>query len=215
MLTRLRDTRTRNVLAIGAVVMLAGLLFLPGIASAKTAVLKFVGIQGITGNQADVTPANQLLTTNALPNNLISNLNVASVAGAEGSSELPILSPPNATSAEIVDHVTVTTKYMQGPVGADANYVLFVGPSNCSTFVVTPNQAYTSQYFPTGTGYASETDLNPGVPVPAGDAFCIAVQTTSTSSVLDVEASATGIAVPASSVQSGTEHPASASLTKG
>jgi hypothetical protein len=70
MLKRLTKVRTRNILAIGAVAIVAGMVLVPNGALAKA--LKYTGIEGTSQNKADVTGAGQLLTSEASPSDAFS-----------------------------------------------------------------------------------------------------------------------------------------------
>jgi hypothetical protein len=202
MSARLSNTRTRNILALGSVVILAGMLFLPRVASAETAVLTLVGIEGVSGNQADVTPADQLLTTTAQPLNLYSTDNAfVEPSGSTGSAVAAIATSPSG-HALVLDHISATVFHLSGPVG-ESDYSFYVGTSDCKNQVTTENEKYLDVYTPSGTGYTSETDLDPGIPVPEGDSLCLGATTLTSSSKLGVDATATGSVVPPSSVSAG------------
>ena len=64
-------SRIKNMPAIGwmGVGIAIAVLAVPTVAGAKAA-LKFTGIEGTSGNQADVTTSHQLLTTNAPPSDI-------------------------------------------------------------------------------------------------------------------------------------------------
>lgn len=66
MVSRFKNEPGLVWLAIG---VLATLLVIPS--TAYAAALKFTGIEGTSTNRADVTPAGQLLTTEAQPSNLL------------------------------------------------------------------------------------------------------------------------------------------------
>jgi hypothetical protein len=155
MLARLSHTRTRNILAIGAMAVLAGVLFVPGLAAAKTSALKFVGIQGTNGNQADVTPANQLYTTNAPPASLFAP---TSVPIPSGTNLYPILTP-----ADQDDIVT--------SLGVD-----FVSPGDIDLYLSAPDceEVYANVRILTdSTPSDTEVTFPTGLAVPNGDSLCV------------------------------------------
>ena len=65
MLRLIKDIRTRNILAVGAVVVVTGMLVVPS--SALAGAFKYTGIEGSNLNKADVTAGGQLLTTETDP----------------------------------------------------------------------------------------------------------------------------------------------------
>jgi hypothetical protein len=175
MLDGIMTIKTRNILALGAIVILAGMLVLPGGAIAKG--LKFLGIQGISGSQVDVTTAHQLLTGPAsLSGYFVSNENVSQSPG-----EIQVAFAPPAGTAGVLTGLRATPFSMS--FGASITWSIQSG--GCATNLKTVDEE-----LPTSTN-TIVVPFSPGQIVPAGDQVC--VFTYNTSAYLGV----TGYTVPA------------------
>jgi hypothetical protein len=183
MLVRLSNTRTRNILAFGAMAVLAGVLFVPGLAAAKTSVLKFVGVQGTSGNQADVSRAGQVLTSPADANSYFDSGTYAECGGC-----IPhaLYSPPSGQAGILTSlHVDAFNITLPG----DYAYIQ-IGNSTCSTFI-----ANVDVVSPTYSGMTI-VPYSPGLVIPAGDSLCISAN------ALTAQVSAMGYTVPQSDAPS-------------
>jgi hypothetical protein len=199
-------SRFRRMPAFGWLVVgiAVAVLALPTVAGAKD-LLKFTGIEGTSGNEADVTPAGQLLTTAAQPSNLLGG--TSSDAGiftatsvTNGGHTEPVFTAPSS-QAVIMDSLSLDVIAWAGSPGPDMAYDLYVGNSSCALaaghWVMTVN--------PTGYG-TTEVPLTPGVAVPAGGALCALAYTPNSSDSLEVVATATGFLAPSSSVSEAPSH---------
>jgi hypothetical protein len=83
--------------------VLATLVVVPTAAYAAAAALKFTGIEGTSGNQADVTSAHQLLTAEASPSQFVSYETVA--YGADGGTDCVSIATVPAGDSLIVQDV--------------------------------------------------------------------------------------------------------------
>jgi hypothetical protein len=158
--------------------VLVTLLVIPTTAYAAGA-LKYVGIEGTSTNKADVSPAGQLLTTEAGADSLFDsgarNIN-------NGSNGAPMYAPPQHSAGILMSiHLDV-----YGDAGAgNAGESFYIGPScNTEDFLV-------DSVNPTTVGTVI-LPCSPGVVIPAGDELC-AISTGSIASL----ASANGYTVPA------------------
>jgi hypothetical protein len=195
-------SKIKKMPAIGWVVVgiAVAVLAVPTVAGA-TAVLKFTGIEGSpSGDKADVTAANQLLTTTAQPQNLFSGYVGLGAVGVNQTTSDPILTAPSG-SGLIVDNISANVYLWDGTAEYDS-YVFYVGTANCSKQVMTANEDFAAEYYPNAESYTTETDLAPGVPVPEGDALCMQLATGTHDDSFYVFADATASVVPASSVPS-------------
>lgn len=168
-------------------------LVLPSAAYA-VAKLKFTGIEGTSTNRADVTPAGQLLTTEAQPSNLLGGTfgDDGAVNDPSTGEESTIFQTPSANA--VIEALTVDVSYWDTSAGSDTLYELYIGDGACA------RQPVTSWYLclnPTGYG-STEIPLTPGVGIPSGDALCAYAQASTGSFQLSV--TATGSVVPSTSV---------------
>jgi hypothetical protein len=178
--------------------VLVTLLVIPS--TAYAAALKFTGIEGTSTNKADVTPAGQLLTTEAQPSNLLGGSSEGRgdfLGSAAGPTTVVFTAPSN--EAVVMDSLWLDVVYWTTSAGADTAYALYVGNSTCTTSVgdwaITVN--------PTGFG-TTEVPLTPGVAVPAGDALCAGAD--APSGTFEIAATATGSLVPSTDVSNGPLH---------
>lgn len=195
MLSRIKNLKGGWGFVAGMVVTL---LLVPTVAVAATGGTIIKGSP--SGNKADVSKANQLLTTTAQPANLFSSYVDLGAVGVNQVTSGAVLKPPSG-SALIVDHISANVNLWGGSPGYDT-YAFYVGTANCSTEVTTANQTFVAEYDPNAVSYTSETDLAPGVPVPAGDALCMQLTTQTHNDSFYVFADATASVVPAGSVPS-------------
>lgn len=142
--------------------LVVAILVVPAAAGAK-AMLKFSGIEGTSTNKADVTGANQLLTTEASASNIVQSNPVAYTPnsfglGGPGS---PIVTAP-AGIPLIVDilHINVDTV-------PSAGLKIIVGNSGCTSALST--LAFDSP----STAGEHDVELTPGALLPAGDSLCL------------------------------------------
>jgi len=191
-MSRLGNMRTRNILAIGALVVVAGMLVVPGSALGKA--LKFMGIEGTSGNRADVSAANQLLTTTANPADFYQ----------PGFQFLPsgstVSFPAPTDSALVITSLRIDAYYDPSPGGgSDVFFEVETGTSCAGSMVGT----YDEIVNPGGIG-VTVIPLDPGVGIPEGDALCAQAG----AGGMDSEVNLSGYTVPSSSVTAGTLHPA-------
>ncbi len=189
-------TKGKNIpgvvwLVVGAMIFLA----LPTGTAAAKAALKFTGIEGTSGNQADVTAAQQLLTTEASPSNYYNNPS----GTISGTANPVLLAEPSNGNALIVKSLRLTT-LDQGQPPIFWTALFFVGDPSCTSFLTLFDHA-------SGTGNG-ETLLpyDPGYSIPAGDALCGFAPGTR----LNWQTTVTGYQVPASAVPALAGQPQSA-----
>ena len=149
-------------------------------------------IQGTSGSQADVTGANQVLSTEATPPNLYEphSVDVLEDGGTQVIAAPP--STPTGSSALIIDSLHISV-YLIGSPGAGTLFTFDVETGSCSGTRVGP---YFQQVIP-GTIGEIDIPLDPGVRVPAGDSLCAVSE-----HFLGGAISASGEVVPSSSVPS-------------
>jgi len=180
MLSKIKNMKGGMGFLAGILVMM---LLIPSVAVA--AGLKFTGIEGTSGNKADVTPNQELITTSGNPGQLFQEGNVAVNPGAT-------LWSPATNKALIVQNVSINTSNV---TSSASNFVsIFVNSKTCP-----PTGSFS--YFwidevnPSANG-VSNLPFAPGLPVPQGDYLCAAIA----GSTIDVAVSVSGEVVPASEV---------------
>jgi hypothetical protein len=165
-----------------------GALLLPtGVAAAKAG-LKFTGIQGTSGNQADVTSAGQLQVAPANPRSLFQN-SFAPNVNAGGDTYSTVATPP-AGDALIVENVHFAVEAV--PNGGVPMYLTVRTGTNCSTGTLLPGLDQALDASALGD---IEDPLTPGVVVPSGDSLCLLAF--GTQFTVDVAATASGYTIPA------------------
>jgi hypothetical protein len=176
-------------------------LLIPSTVAGARSVLKYTGIEGTSGNQADVTAAGQVLTAGAQPSNLLGGSVSGSggfIATTSGGENVVFTAPSN--SAIIMEEISLNIHEWSSAAGTTTYIFLFVGTDSCADGV----GGWYSTVSPTGFG-PSQLTLTPGVAVPAGDELC--AYAISGSGEYATDLTATGSVVPAASV---TELPAHA-----
>ncbi len=151
------------------------------------AAMKFVGIEGTSSNKADVTGAGQLLTAPVDPSAMFQDAEI-------GISEDGVTSPPrNITPLGSTTGLIVTMIHVDVDATSAGAYVTFTvnGGPNCGSGAVVGT--YSQSVNPAGPG-ATELDLSPGLPIPAGDELC------GVGAGATLFASVSGYTVPASDV---------------
>jgi hypothetical protein len=196
-MTRIRSMPRSGWFVAGVAV---AILLVPTAVGAAAA-LTYTGIQGSNGNQAQVTGGGQLLTTEALPANLLGSSSTDSasfIVSTSGGFEPLFEAPTN--KAVIVENLTLDVYLWTTSASISTFYQLFVStPSGCADDDQVGNWF---QYLsPTGYG-VTQLSLAPGVAIPAGDALCEAGGTPS--GTFEVSLTATGFLAPPNSVSSGT-----------
>jgi hypothetical protein len=176
-------------IVIGIVV---GLLIVPsGVVAAKAA-LKFTGIEGTSGNKADVTSAAQVETADADPSNLyISNPALVQATAAGGPAASVVVAFASGHGI-ILNEITIDVSSDPSPGPNDYVQVYSADSDSC-----TPTDIYDNIVNPATIGLTS-IPIPSGVAIHAGSALC-ALQ--SGSVVAEVEA--TGYQVPSASVPPG------------
>ena len=179
--------------------VLVTLLVIPS--TAYAAALKFTGIEGTSTNKADVTPAGQLLTTEAQPGNLLggSSTDVGYISGSTTFASGVLFKAPS-TEAVVLDALTLSVRGYATSASGNTYYDVYVGTGTCSGQV----GSWLLSITPTGFG-TTEVPLTPGVAIPAGDSVCSESQTASGTFFVGV--TATGALVPATDVSNAQPHP--------
>jgi hypothetical protein len=149
-------------------------------------------IQGTSGNQADVTPDGQVLSTTASPSAYVNT----GFVDASGGTVTPIASPPSG-DALIVTTIHINT--YADPTPGTGEYVLF----QLMTGTTCTGSGVGSYLEFVNPGSVGEIDVpfSPGLAIPAGDALC-ALENAS----VQAEVSVTGYSVPSSEVTAGPLH---------
>jgi hypothetical protein len=138
-------------------------------------------IQGTSGNQADVSPAGQVLSAPAYPSHYFAG---ADAGLPTGGSAVALATPP-AGGAMVVTSVNVSVYSAPSPGPSDfAEFV--IGSGGCTTFV----GPFEHAIYPSGIG-STQLTFDPGVVIPSGDVLC------GGASVVGAYADATGYTVPA------------------
>jgi hypothetical protein len=137
--------------------VLVTLLVIPS--TAYAAALKFAGIEGTSTNRADVTAAQQLLSTEAQPANYYSDGH----GGFDGSDHPGLLAEPGSKDALIVKSVhlssfTSTSGYWSATI--------YIGNPSCGSEFAVVDTANGKGPMQTMWPY------EPGISIPAGDALC-------------------------------------------
>ncbi len=173
--------------------MVVTLLLVPTVAIAATDATIIKG--GISGVKADVTGANQLLTTEASPSNSFQS----GATNLSTTATTPIGVPPQG-SALIVTFIHINTIADPTPGLANGVVVLVESGTTCSS-----NEQVGSYLAGVNPPTVGETDLSlgPGVSVPAGDAMCAL-----DSDKVEADGSVSGYTVPPSEVTAGPVHTA-------
>ena len=131
-MSRIKNMSRGGWIVIG--ILVAMMLVPSGVAVAKA--LKYTGIEGTSTNKADVTPAGQLLTTEAQPSNLLggSSSDTGNIdASTSGITTAVFTAPSN--EAVVMDSLSLDVFYWDTSTGAGTNYSLYVGNSTCSKAV--------------------------------------------------------------------------------
>jgi hypothetical protein len=165
---------------IGAIV---AILLVPSVAVA--AGLKFTGIEGTSGHQADVSPSGQVLTAPADPSSYFSSIETADYAeGILIDQTQQVYVPPSGDAAVVT---TIQSGYWDvGSISNDPFFQFYVGPVGCSA---SSGGHFFAEIDPSTNG-GSTTPVTPGQVVPAGDALCVAAND------LDVDTYAQGYTIP-------------------
>jgi hypothetical protein len=178
--------------------LIAMMLAPSGIAAATA--LGYTGIEGTSHNKADVTPAGQLLTTEAQPSDLLggSSSDWGEIIGTSATPTYTVFTA-SSNQAVVMDSLSLNVTYWSSSGISAATYSLFVGNSACSETV----GDWFIEISPTGYG-TTEVPLTPGVAVPAGDALCS--DAGAEGGDYEVFATAMGSLVPSSSVSDAPLH---------
>lgn len=148
--------------------MVTALVLVPS--AAVAAILHYNGVQGTSNNRADVTPAQQLLATEANPTVFVLGNGRVSVVGPQGeigSFGCTVLATPPTPQAAIVRQINVVTGMVTASnvsSTSNATIVFHVSPVNAPC--TGPNVAQAELVAP---GQSIVLALGPGVSVPAGD----------------------------------------------
>jgi hypothetical protein len=169
-------------LAIGVTV--AVLLVPSGVASAVAA-LKFTGLQGTSGNRADVNPAGQLQVAEANPSDYVNSTSRRVTSAGASVVESPSTAGSFALTVTEI-HIGVTLDPNPGSSGIIDLYVSPV--STCASLT----GEYFQQVVPAGIGQ-TEIPMPSGNGIPQKDFLCASVSTGMAASI-----SVTGYLIPAS-----------------
>jgi hypothetical protein len=185
---RIKNMSRGGWIVVGIVV--AMMLVPSGVAVA--AALKYTGIEGTSGNKADVTPAGELQVAAASPSAFFQNAFVG-----VSSSAIENVGAPPASLALVVTTIHIDTFVDPSP-GSGQNILFLISTgTSCSGSEV---GSYIEYLNPGGIG---ETDIPmaPGLGIPEGDSLCAEAG----GSVV-AEVSVSGFTVPAAAVSSGPIH---------
>jgi hypothetical protein len=160
--------------------VLVTLLVIPS--TAYAAALKFTGIEGTSTNRADVTAAQQLLTTEAQPTKYYSD----GYGGFDGSDHPGLLAEPSGGEALVVKSVHLSTSTSRSGYW---NANIYIGNPSCALELAVVDTANGNGPMQTMWPY------EPGISIPAGDALCGLGN-----GVVIFFTSVTGYQVPASAV---------------
>jgi hypothetical protein len=123
--------------------------------------LKFTGIEGTSGNKADVSPSGQILSAAASPANYYGSADVV-----VGSSDYVAIASPPSGDALVVTSIDDDV-YADPSPGAGQFDTFLIGSSSCSA-----NEGiYDHALNPPTVGNIAVA-FNPGLVVPSGDALC-------------------------------------------
>jgi hypothetical protein len=140
---------------VGALVTV---LLVPSAVALAKSTLKFTGIEGTSSNKADVTPAGQLLTTEANPASYFDSGTKEVSSGAL----LAIYTPPSG-SAGILTNAHVDSWSL---TGTDPFLGLYLTNATCTT-----NTFELDEVDPSANG-VTDLPFGPGQVIPAGDTLC-------------------------------------------
>jgi hypothetical protein len=154
-MSKLKQVPRFGWFVIGIVV--AVLLVPTGVAAAKAG-LKFTGIQGTSGSQADVTSAGQLQTATAAPGAAFENLHTA------GSMQTVVVATPPAGEALIITSVHVN---VWGLSGTDPYVYLTTRAGSCTGSTV----SFFDEVDPSASGM-TVLPFDPGLPIPSTEVLC-------------------------------------------
>ena len=180
-------SKLKNVPAIAWVVVgiAIAVLAIPTAAGAK-GLLKYTGIEGTSGNQADVTKAGQLEVAPAGPASLFQN--TYSVNG--GGDTFSTVAQPPAGDALVVEDVHFATEVLAA--GGVPMYLTIHTGATCTAGSVVPG--LNQPLFAAVLGDMDDP-LTPGVVVPSGDSLCLQVYGTANEIVTATTVS--GYTIPA------------------
>jgi hypothetical protein len=150
------------------------------------AALKFTGIEGTSGNEADVTSAGQLQVAPANPASLFQNQYTVN----SGDDTLSTVAQPPTGDALVVEDVHMAVEVLSN--GDVPMYLAVRTGATCSTGSVVPGLNQPLYAFALGD---MDDPLSPGVVVPSGDALCLQVYGTKNDVV--VAATTSGYTIPA------------------
>jgi hypothetical protein len=168
--------------------IVAALVLVPTVAVATTS--NVIIKNGTVAGQAGVTPAQQLLSTTASPNSFVQTDDTSVLTTTQPGT--PMVVAPS-TSAIVVTQLTIDFAFTGS---ASAQFGVLAGSSCPPTLVGSFLQDVNSP----GLGLVT-IPLDPGVAVPANDAFC------GIASVSAVHARVSGYEVPSSEVSAEPLHP--------
>ena len=180
-------TRLKNVPAVGWIIVgiAIAVLAVPTVAEAKAA-LKLTGIEGSSGNEADVTSAGQLQVAPAGPASLFQN----GYAANPGGNTFSTVAQPPAGDALVVEDVHLAVEQVPS-VGVPMYLTVRTG-STCASGSLVPG--LNQPLFAAALGNTDDP-LTPGVLVPSGDSLCLEVY--GTIYTVNVAGTASGYTIPA------------------
>jgi hypothetical protein len=186
-------SRLTKVPAVGWVVVgvAVAVLAVPTVAEAK-AVLKYTGIEGTSGNQADVTTAGQLQTAAAGP--------AAAYVGTVEDNDTTGVAIAQASPGQAMMITSIAVDSWGLSTSDPYVFIYMPNTSTCGTYTSLSLEAEDDPGSDGNTVYP----FDPGLPLPAGDVLCASaydVSTTITVSGYAVPASDVPAAVPGSRVR--------------
>jgi hypothetical protein len=152
---RIKDMSRGGWIVIG--ILIALLLVPSGVAVA--AALKYTGLEGTSGNKADVTPAGQLMTTEA------SAANSFNLFGLSNVTETVV---PPGTQAAIVTNIHADV-YDVAPAGGLPLLLFDLYSGSCTSGTLISN---VDEILPSAAGM-NVLPFTPGLVVAAGDSLCM------------------------------------------
>jgi hypothetical protein len=179
---RVKNMSRGGWIVIGIVVAL--LLVPSGVAAAKA--LAFTGVEGTSGNKADVTGAAQLQVADAAPGNLFESPLAAVSAAPSAPPEVVVAG--NLSNGLIVNEITLSVIADPNP-GINDFIQVYTATPTC-----VPDLGYDNLVTPTTPGLSSIA-IPSGLAIPAGDELCAAA-----GGSVEAYVEATGYEVPAAAV---------------
>jgi hypothetical protein len=145
----------------------AAALLMPSAAAA--AAITFTTIQGANGNKADVSPAGQLLTSQAAPGQFFRSSQQADVSG--GAVDVLSVAVPPAHKALVVTSLHVAVIQLLGGQSDGTGVNFYIAQNSSSGDCTDSFVASADALFPSVTG-TTVLPFSPGMAIPAHDQLC-------------------------------------------